>query len=238
MENMLPQTSATVYLYRIVAEPTLIARAFASLSIDELERAKKYVFAVDQHRFALCRYALRTLLAGFFRVAPQQIEFRYGSHGRPYLQWPTVEFDFNMSHSNNWAAMALSASTQVGIDIEQRNSDSTDYHELASTVLTQYEFYDVSMQPHEHRATRFMKYWTAKEAFLKLTGTGLSQDPKKIEVTWESSYGSCRLNCADERGMSAYLTPIDMGNNAICTLATPAYPHNLVIKTYRPGETM
>jgi len=59
---------------------------FASmLSKDECERASKFRFVRDQHRFIVARGILRILLSQYLKCKPKDIEIVYGLWGKPAL---------------------------------------------------------------------------------------------------------------------------------------------------------
>lgn len=66
--------------------------------------------------FLATRAALRALLADTLNTAPRAIEIRTAATGKPYI--PDHAIHFNVSHTKDWAAIAISSTCEVGIDIE------------------------------------------------------------------------------------------------------------------------
>ena len=92
-----------------------------------------------------------------------QPHFLIGEHGKPTLQeFPHIHF--NLSHCKVGVAVALSGAP-VGIDIEcvGRGNDSLMRHVLSQA---EYELVHTAPEP----SLEFTKYWTMKEAVVKLTG--------------------------------------------------------------------
>lgn len=95
--------------------------------------------------------------------------FSAGAHGKPYIEDSPVHF--NLSHCGNVVIAAFSES-EVGADIEliARGRSA-----VVQKKFTQGERDYIAVAPSEKEANRrFYEIWTAKEAFLKLYGVGLS----------------------------------------------------------------
>lgn len=95
-----------------------------------------------------------------------------GTHGKPYFPGSP---DFNLSHSGDFAVLAA-ASMPVGIDIEQISEE--DYLSVGRAFLCEYEYR--LLEQTTDKCTLFYELWTRKESYLKMTGTGLLQDPKSF----------------------------------------------------------
>lgn len=99
--------------------------------------------------------------------------FDFHDGGKPFIVGHP-DIHFNMSHCQRAAACAVSISP-VGIDIEspRRVSDT-----LAQHVLNDDELHQMHSTDDPER--EFLRLWTKKESLLKLTGTGLRADLKKL----------------------------------------------------------
>lgn len=97
------------------------------------------------------------------------METVYNQHGKPVLvHHPDVHF--NLSHCKNGIAVAVDFSP-VGIDIESfRQSNLALLHKTMNP--TEVEWIMASAEP----VAAFTRYWTKKEAVVKLRGTGLVDD--------------------------------------------------------------
>jgi len=95
---------------------------------------------------------------------------QYNKFGKPYLN-PIVEFNFNISHSENWVVLARSDS-DVGIDIEKIQPDI--YNIAKNYFSTTERHYINSSFSKTEKNNRFIKIWTLKESFVKFLGTGLN----------------------------------------------------------------
>ena len=91
------------------------------LSDDELVRSKKLIHQSDKDRFVRSRCALRIILGHCLDVQANTLVFSYGEKGKPALAMPslpsTLTLEFNLSHSENKALIAVSRKRKLGIDI-------------------------------------------------------------------------------------------------------------------------
>lgn len=99
----------------------------------------------------------------------QEMSFRYGPDGKPYLD--RIPLFFSLSHSGDYVACALS-DREIGVDIQQRRDCSVE--RLAKRFFAQEEWQWICECPgEEDRLALFCHFWTQKESFGKLTGEGL-----------------------------------------------------------------
>ena len=136
------------------------------------ERSRYESFALPQHqrRWGASRGTLREVLGEAVGAAPAEVEIRYGLHGKPYV--PGLRF--NLSHSGARALIALSLDCEVGADIElpkpgRRTAD------IARRFFAPGEIARLD-------GGDFYRLWTCKEAFLKVTGEGLSRSTRSYEI--------------------------------------------------------
>src|SRR3954470_21984366 len=112
----LSERDIRVWVLRITASHTLASQFEPILSADELDRAKRFRFEHLQQSFTITRGALRHLLGRYLRVAPHSVQFRYGVRGKPAL---ASGIEFNITHSENLALVALTVKCPIGIDVER-----------------------------------------------------------------------------------------------------------------------
>ncbi len=101
--------------------------------------------------------------------------FEYGEHGKPFILGHP-EIHFNMSHCREAAICAISE-TPVGIDVESIR----EYREsLVHYTMNDDEIAEITHSPNP--ALAFIRYWTMKEAVLKLSGEGIRNDLKNVLI--------------------------------------------------------
>ena len=180
---------------------------------------------MHRRRFVQSHAALRRVLAGHLGAAPADIDYAEGCHGRPYLRHAEPALDFNLSHADDRAVIAVSRAGWVGIDIERTDRS---FDELVPRVLTATERRRFEATPAPDRAARFFEFWTGKEAFMKLNGVGLHLAPEQIEIdagTADGQRGVQALHRTDLAVARACLTPLAVFGGYTCTLATAVAPN-------------
>lgn len=142
--------------------------------LSSAEQAQSGAFANVTHRdrFIQCRAALRRLLAAHLGTSPSTLEIDYGKHGKPELRGGSA-IQFNVSHSDKLAVLALSPGHRVGVDIERVRAIAEIDH-IAGTRFSDEEIRDLASVAPEQRSRTFFRCWTRKEAFIKAIGEGLS----------------------------------------------------------------
>ena len=100
-------------------------------------------------------------------------EYSYGANGKPYLSGRDDLF-FSLSHSSHYVVCAVT-DCEIGVDIEPISP-------LRPAVLRRC-FTAVEQQWIGEDTARFARLWTMKEAYMKLTGTGLSVPAKDIALS-------------------------------------------------------
>ncbi|BCX47078.1 4-phosphopantetheinyl transferase protein [Haloferula helveola] len=152
--------------------------ADAILSTEERERAARFVFDSDRTRWTAIRAAARRILASYLDTDPASIEWKAGEGGKPYI--PSEEFEFNLSHSGELAALAVSTAGPVGIDLEPV-SRAIQLPECEESFCHPLELSDLPKEP-SLRALALLELWTAKEALLKAHGSGLAFPPTSLRI--------------------------------------------------------
>jgi 4'-phosphopantetheinyl transferase len=156
-----------------------LANGTVSNVIDPLnpeERARLAAFKVAEvaRRRRCAHSAMRLILGEVTGVAPESVPIECTSYGKPVLApgHPFSSMAFNLSHSGDWAWLAITKHGKVGVDIEQVKDD-LDWQSLANSVCSARESAWISSLAGETKAWGFIRIWTRKEALLKADGCGL-----------------------------------------------------------------
>jgi 4'-phosphopantetheinyl transferase len=138
----------------------------AKLSAERYEKMNSYRKQED---------CLRCLAGGILleRVVGGR-KLHFTEYGKPFL--PEGPF-FNLSHSGDVVCLAVSASSPIGVDIEQWRND--DLEALAKTAFHPKEQVFFFKNP---TIRRFYDIWTLKESYIKMIGTGFSLDSQEFCV--------------------------------------------------------
>lgn len=122
---------------------------------------------------------VRPLLCEALGCEDPALPLTRGSEGRPMLGPPYQHFDTGWSHSGEALLLALGASVQLGVDIEQVRPRPR-ARQLAQRFFHQDEVQWLASQDPEAMESSFVRLWCAKEAVLKAHGKGLSFGLEKL----------------------------------------------------------
>ncbi len=164
----------------------------AFLSMAETERANRFRFERDRHRYIAGRTALRLLLGSYLSQPPQSLSFTYGPAGKPSL--PGI--GFNLAHSGPSALIAFTPNQRVGVDIEESKplDDIIDTARMAFSPAEFARWKSLRAEP-----DLFYRIWTRKEAYLKAIGEGIAQRLQQFEVAFEPGEAPRILKGAEGR---------------------------------------
>jgi 4'-phosphopantetheinyl transferase len=163
-----------VALDRDLSEPG----ALAVLSPLERARAAAFRYPQDRCRFAVCRAALRHLLGAELGLPPSEVALAEGAKGKPLAPGGPP---FNLSHCGELALIAL-ATGPVGVDLERIRRDRP-VARLARRFLSAAEHGPMEGLDEDELARAFYWCWTAKEAYLKALGAGLTRPLDSFDVS-------------------------------------------------------
>ncbi len=153
------------------------------VTLDSVETAcaATYRRPADRERYLAARMLLRHALSKAVdgRIAPAEWRYREGPHGKPMMAEGLPPLEFNVSHSANCVAVAVSGRDPIGVDIECVRQESV---ETVRDVLTEGEQIRMRNCPQSQQWTQFVRLWTAKEACAKALGLGLSLDFATLDV--------------------------------------------------------
>ena len=153
------------------------------LSPDEVARAARFRFPAHQERARMTRGLLRLLLGRHLPTDARKIVFTHNEHGKPALASPPG-IHFNLSHSGDYAAFALTRLDVVGVDVERIREAMPQRDEIARRYFAASEQAELQAVGERDRSRAFFTLWTRKEAWLKATGEGIAESLAKIEVAF------------------------------------------------------
>lgn len=123
------------------------------------------------------------------------VSIKNGPHGKPYLS-DCPDIHFNLSHSGEYAVMALS-DRNVGIDIEKLRPVGTSVIKKAFGEKAAEEFVNL---PEEDSIQKFAELWTSAESYGKLSGEGVFTLLGSPLSSVDSISGYCFHKCTDIEG--------------------------------------
>ncbi len=140
----------------------------------EREREAAFRFQRDRDRFAAARGTLRLVLGQYLRADPASLALATAAYGKPYLSAPAAaDLQFNLSHDDDLALIAVARGRPVGVDLERVRPD-VPMLAIAEQFFAPDEVETLRRLPAERRPAAFFAGWTRKEAFVKARGDGLS----------------------------------------------------------------
>lgn len=150
----------------------------AVLDADERARAARFVFPHSRITFTAAHALARAALAATAGAPPAAFGFAAAAHGKPEatLEGRPAGLAFNLSHTDGLVGVAVAAvpGLKLGFDLEPLGRRAP--MEVASRCFTGAERAWLEGLPPAARTEGFFRLWTLKEAFIKATGKGLTQD--------------------------------------------------------------
>jgi 4'-phosphopantetheinyl transferase len=166
-----------------------LVRADEVLSAAERDRFRRVLGSVQRGRLILARAALKAILARYMELDPAQLAIKSGSGGKPVLE-AEPGLSFNLSHSQATGLLAVTTRPAVGVDVEVLGRRVTTA--VMRRALGPSEQTLVFGLPEGAREEAFLRHWTAKEAYSKALGDGLSVGMAAITI--HDALGSPRLD--------------------------------------------
>ena len=144
-----------------------------ALLLDETEQAEvlRLRQPKDRQRLRLRRGLRRIVLGRYLELPPALLRFERGPQGQPLLSG----LAFSSSCSGEWLLLAMTRGVAVGVDAEGL-AGFRFTPALAGTCCSRAEQLRIQNLPEPLRAVEFLRNWTAKEALLKLRGTGFREE--------------------------------------------------------------
>ena len=129
----------------------------------------QYRFLADRNRSLYSALLLRVLLCREYGTEWNTLQFEKSRYGKPHLLFPSG-MHFNLSHTDG-ALLCAAGNAPVGADTEAFRQPFAD---VMKHCFHPEEIRYIRSAPEPEQAVRFYEIWTRKEAFLKCSGTGLT----------------------------------------------------------------
>ena len=188
------------------------------LPVEERFNNARYKHWQDRHRHLFSRLLLMHA-AEKLGITHSVFPLKKHKNGKPCSDL----FYFNISHSGNFAAVAISETVELGLDIQKISDVPTDSpqffltaEETASMALSSFSLKSVA------------DLWSMKEAVAKANGKGILLPFSKINI---------EKNCTSIDNKQWFLKELTLNSAYTCWLATntyiadPAY-HYIDIRTF------
>jgi 4'-phosphopantetheinyl transferase len=198
-------------------EPATLERLLALLDPARRRQLRRYRHVADIERGAVADVLARTLVGLLARRLPRGVSIARTPSGRPYVVGDASP-EISLAHSGRCVICAASPMS-VGIDVELlRPLSEAMTRELLGPAVRD----GGSSLPEPERSRRALRLWTAKEAYLKLTGSGLAIDPRTLQV---GDRGDRSIVCGPAPHPPGVVTTLALDPAyavALCTRIAPA----------------
>jgi 4'-phosphopantetheinyl transferase len=164
------------YRFTDSIDDVALSAALAVLSAAEQEQYRRFLRLPDRRDYAAAHALLRNSLSRYSEVDPAAWKFQSTRHGKPSLvrcNDAVPGLSFSLSHARGLVVCGIAHGCDVGVDVEGTER-ALDWSNIARRYFSAAEVVQLERCHKEHRAIRFIEFWTLKEAYLKAMGVGLS----------------------------------------------------------------
>ena len=173
-----------------------------TLPIQRQEKVQKFRKSEDKARSVGASWLLQHALE---QAGVQEPVFAETALGKPYLEnYPHIHF--SLSHSGSWAVCAV-GDAPLGVDVEQPRC----------TMEIAKRFFRPDELPETEDKDFLLRLWTAKEAFVKALGRGLTVPLDSFRVILSQNEAVLDQNLSE---FSFLLQEFSLGESRICLCAT------------------
>ncbi|MBB5188513.1 MULTISPECIES: 4'-phosphopantetheinyl transferase family protein [Zhongshania] len=145
------------------------------LSQSELEQYQQLKHVDNGWDYLVSRALLRTVLAEYCELSPQEIEFEVNGFGKPELDNSSVSpiIQFNTAHTSGLTVCVVTRDNAIGVDVEC-SAENPGILDVAEDYFSALELQALKSRDEAQQLDYFYRYWTLKEAYIKARGEGLS----------------------------------------------------------------
>lgn len=158
---------------------------------------------------ALKDYLEENKIQKFSNADVLDISYVLVENGKPCVKnYPS--FHFSLSHSGDYVALAT-ANIPVGIDVQEERI--SDFDKLAERFYSEKENEILrKIDDDEERSHMFFRIWSAKEAYIKMTGSGLREDLSGFHI----SFDDMEIHTGSPEAVAGYIIePLPLTGNVL-----------------------
>lgn len=189
-----PELADATVIYRIQLDSETAKEKLhlANLNPDERELADKLKLPRKRRCFVATRSILKQMLARYIGISIEDLRIPQNEYGKPY----TDGMEFNVSHSRDWALIALNRRRPIGVDV-QYSKPTLDFDRITRRRYGGAERRQLESEPDlAARRDKFFAIWTRKEAYVKAHGTSFYDKMSSLDLP----LGADRIDDADLGG--------------------------------------
>ena len=135
----------------------------------------RFWFAEDRNRTLWTELLVRSVIAKKTSRSMEEISIEREENGKPHVTDSRLQI--SLSHSKHWAVCSV-GNIPSGADVEEA---STDALAIAEHFFTAKEFQALRKLDEKSRSKAFLRIWTIKESFVKLTGQSIDECFRTVE---------------------------------------------------------
>ncbi|MBO5726708.1 MAG: 4'-phosphopantetheinyl transferase superfamily protein [Clostridia bacterium] len=144
-------------------------RCLTLMESDRKEKLLSGSHALTRDMSIFGEWIIKTELSKITGITIENIKLARTEKGKPYAI--DIPYCFNISHCENLLAIAIDKKS-IGVDIEKIKTLKSD---VTKALCTQSDTDFLNSAENEQDALiRFYKIWTAKEAYFKMLGSGIT----------------------------------------------------------------
>lgn len=204
------------------------------LSRDEQERVKRFRFVPHRNRYITLHYAIRRILSLYMQIPPRNIMIEKGTYGKPFIkeQPHNQLISFNASSTSNMIAIACAQNRNLGIDIEYVDP-KLNIEAIIPSLYSTDEMKQFKLIDNSNRLEHVLRFWTAKEAYVKALGSGLHYPLKDITLHL-SEQNTLYVSQAKNDDPRMAIIQFYPANGYIGSLAYDGLPASIEYRKWKP----
>jgi len=176
---------------------------------------------LEAHGWMTSRFFLRSVLAQYMQLQARDIQFNYGSYGKPYVQGGPR---FSLSHTKGLCVLAVTSSNaELGIDVEWMRPLLRQQAIIDRFLTVEEQRYILTgMRKGQERSHLLWEMLTRKEAWIKASGQALCGKWRTLNTVDEHS---AEMSLVERDGRSYVLRELDVGRGYIAALCMEGKVH-------------
>ncbi len=203
--------------------------------LDETEKSRYHRFKNESAKscFLQARRIAKTQLAEKLQCAPAEIVFDYSDNEKPFLSAEKYSqtCHFNISHSKTAIVVAISEAP-VGVDVEDI-ARCLKIWPRAESFLNGYVKTCVEKgKSDQERAAIFAEHWACTESFIKLKGSAIYLEVKRVQAQAHSNFENGRRKTFED----SCFTVLNLSTSACISVAAEKEFPNIEVLHWRTGE--
>lgn len=177
LPSILTPGNVDIWRFNLASYLHRIQDLYKLLGAEEKARAGRFSKENDRERFIVSKACLRLLLGKYLSLKPRDISFEHSVRRKPRVKNPcNLSIHFNVSYSGECILIGVS-DEEIGIDVELYGKAAVTKTEM-DHLFIEPEVSSINNQNSPVKA--FHNLWTRKEALLKATSQGISDEIRLV----------------------------------------------------------